>query len=151
MAKIRDWDNLSDGYRKQLVRGGITKASYEQGADLRAARRHYYTPERPGRTAPAALSQQFSEQLAHGDEISHTYVPTKTTWPGNGWDHRRTTEAGYDRDRQLLEIQFFTDGSVYRYSNVTQAQAQAFRRARSPGQFINAILMDGTHPYERIS
>lgn len=149
MARARNWDGLSPRYREQLIKAGITKAAYEAGADLRAARRHLYSPEHPGRTIPGVLAEQFAEELAEGDTIPHTYEPTKTTWPGNGWNHRRTTSAGYDRDRQILEVEFYTNGAIYRYYNVTQNEAQAFRRTRSPGQYIDAVL--NSHPYERIN
>jgi hypothetical protein len=47
MAKRRDWNALSNAYRSRLTRNGITKAAYESGADLSAARGHANTPEHP--------------------------------------------------------------------------------------------------------
>ncbi|GAA0411809.1 hypothetical protein [Streptomyces luteireticuli] len=50
-SRRKSWDLLSDGYRKRLERGGITRAAYEQGKSLSRARGHAYTPERPERAA----------------------------------------------------------------------------------------------------
>ena len=36
----RDWDALTEAYRKRLTGGGITRATYEAGALLGAARGH---------------------------------------------------------------------------------------------------------------
>jgi hypothetical protein len=47
MAKRMGWTRLSDNYRAQLVKAGITQSSYESGVSLKAARRHENTPERP--------------------------------------------------------------------------------------------------------
>lgn len=47
MAKRRDWNALSSAYRSRLQRAGITKAQYEAGANLNAARGHAHTPEKP--------------------------------------------------------------------------------------------------------
>jgi hypothetical protein len=43
----RQWDRLSDAYRKRLAGAGITKSQYESGAPLTAARGHRQTPEHP--------------------------------------------------------------------------------------------------------
>lgn len=94
---------------------------------------------------------KFGRSSSAEDEVAMTYVPTNTTWPGNGWNHRRTTEAGYNRNTGILRIEFFTDGSLYDYGTVTPvppAVAMAFRRAASPGQFINSTL-EG-YGYERV-
>jgi len=51
MAKSRSWQALSASYRSRLERGGITRAAYESGASVTAARGHARTPERPERAA----------------------------------------------------------------------------------------------------
>lgn len=163
MARRKGWDNLSPKYRETLMKAGITKDNYESGGDLRGARRHYFTPEHPGRVTAAArgtLAQaretlairQFGSQRAVGDEIPLTWSPTNTTWPDNGWDHRRTDEAGYDKLRGRLRVKFHTNGALYDYGTykpVPPAIARAFRRAASPGIFINQVL-EG-YGYERIN
>lgn len=159
----KGWDNLSPKYRETLMSAGITQEAYESGADLRGARRHYFTPEHKGRTAASVkgtLAQaketlairQFGHGKGTGDLIPLTWNPTNTTWPDNGWDHRRTDEAGYDRRRGRLRIKFHTDGAEYDYGTYKQVPpsvARAFRRAASPGQFINRVLE--SYGYERIN
>lgn len=79
----------------------------------------------------------------NGDFIPLTYTPTKTSWPANGWDHRRTVAAGYSKARGLLRVQFYTDGATYDYGilhPVMPETAHAFRLAQSPGRFINEVL-----------
>lgn len=72
MARQRDWSNLSPNYRARLERGGITRQSYEQGANLRAARGHAHTPERPteGRNRP-----EFAEYYRR-QATRYEYKPT---------------------------------------------------------------------------
>jgi KTSC domain len=89
-------------------------------------------------------ADRFSkEDNETGYWIPLTYAPTKTAFPGNGWDHRRTIAAGYDLSRGMLAVQFYTDGSVYHYGidkPVPQDVAKRFRLAASPGRFINNEL-----------
>jgi hypothetical protein len=47
MAHRKQWDDLSPAYRRRLERAGITRADYERGVSLSAARGHKHTPERP--------------------------------------------------------------------------------------------------------
>src|SRR5260370_34929941 len=96
-------------------------------------------------------ARKFSRSSAAEGDVDMTYVPTNTTWPGNNWDHRRTTEAGYNRDTGVLRIEFFTDGSLYDYGTakpVPPSVARQFRRTASPGKFINSTLE--AYGYERI-
>jgi len=89
---------------------------------------------------------------AQGDFIPLTYAPTKTAFPGNGWDHRRTIAAGYSKSQGLLRVQFYTDGAIYDYGTahpVMPETAHAFRMAQSPGRFINEVLEN--YGYTRIS
>jgi hypothetical protein len=80
---------------------------------------------------------------AQGDFIPLTYAPTKTAFPGNGWDHRRTIAAGYSASQGVLRVQFYTDGAIYDYGTehkVPPSVAKSFRMAQSPGRFINTTL-----------
>jgi hypothetical protein len=94
------------------------------------------------------MARRFAQGQGEAGVVPLTYDPTKTTWPENGWDHRRTTRAGYDRSEQTLRIQFFTNGAIYNYYDVPPEVARAFYRADSPGRFINAVL--NGYEYERI-
>lgn len=95
-----------------------------------------------------ARDEQFSAGSGDDDEIPLSYDPTKTTWPSNGWDHRRTTAAGYNRETETLRVQFFTNGAIYDYWPVSPAEAKAFKRAPSPGIYINQIL--NAKNYQRV-
>lgn len=97
-------------------------------------------------------SERFSWEQGQGDFIPLTYDPTKTSWPSNGWDHRRTSAAGYDRSRGILRVEFFTDGAVYDYGTkipVPPYVAYQFRNTQSPGKFINSTLE--SYGYTRIN
>lgn len=87
-------------------------------------------------------AKRFNRQDAdQGDFIPLTYAPTKTSWPGNEFDHRRTVAAGYSRTRGIIRVQFFTDGSVYDYGTATPIPpkvAYQFRLTQSPGRAIHA-------------
>lgn len=80
---------------------------------------------------------------ASGDFIPLTYAPTKTAFPGNGWEHRRTLAAGYSKSQGLLRVQFYTDGAIYDYGTehpIPPQVAKSFRMASSPGKYINTTL-----------
>lgn len=47
MARARNWESLSPGYRARLSRNGISKRLYESGKNLSVARGHRATPEHP--------------------------------------------------------------------------------------------------------
>lgn len=47
MARKRDWSSLSKSYQSRLLRAGVTKQAYENGASLKKARGHAHTPEHP--------------------------------------------------------------------------------------------------------
>lgn len=97
------------------------------------------------------MARRFATSETDVDNVDLTYDPTKTTWPSNGWDHRRTTAAGYNRATGKLRIEFYTNGAVYDYGTripIPPQVARQFRRAASPGQFINLHLE--SYGYERI-
>jgi hypothetical protein len=99
----------------------------------------------------SSLFAQSQRPTEDNTFIPLTYAPTKTSWPANGWDHRRTVAAGYDRQRGLLRIEFYTDGSIYDYGTtrkVPSVVAEQFRLTQSPGRFINSTLE--SYGYTRI-
>lgn len=44
---MRNWDSLSSGTQRRYERNGVSRAEYEAGVSLKAARGHAETPERP--------------------------------------------------------------------------------------------------------
>lgn len=154
----KSWDELSPEYRKRLESKGINKTAHNNGASVKGARGHASTPERPSqaRENPVKYGDYiFVNQNAEEEDSDFTpltYDPTNTTWPENGYDHRRTTAAGYNPNSGTLRVEFYTDGSVYDYGTtrrVPKSVALAFRRTESPGRFINKTL--SKYGYERIT
>ena len=47
MARRKGWENLSPSYRQRLERAGVDRVHYEIRSNLKAARGHSVTPERP--------------------------------------------------------------------------------------------------------
>lgn len=131
-----------------------TSVKVNTAADIQSLknRKRLQTPPEPTHEQAIKQAEQFSWEQGQGDFIPLTYDPTRTTWPANGWKHRRTTSAGYDRSRGLLRIQFFSNGAVYDYGTETPVPphvAYQFRQAASPGRFINTTLE--SFGYARVS
>jgi hypothetical protein len=61
MPTPRNWDGLDAAYRKRLLRKGITKADYDSGKNLQAARGQASTKEgaKSGEAKAAALRRRF--------------------------------------------------------------------------------------------
>lgn len=94
-------------------------------------------------------ADQFASGFGDDDDIPLTYRPTNTSWPGRpGNRHRRTTAAGYARNLRTLAVQFYTNGAVYHYYDVSPGEARAFYLTDSPGDMINGPL--SSKEYERI-
>lgn len=66
MARTRNWESLSPKYRERLSRSGVSRAAYESGAPVTAARGHARTPERPERAArnPARYPEYTQKRTA---------------------------------------------------------------------------------------
>lgn len=135
-------------------------ATYAIQKELRARRQASHIPDRrgwqhsrqEGDVTKLQEAERFSWEEGQGDFIPLTYAPTNTSWPENGFHHRRTAAAGYDRSKGILRVEFFTDGSVYDYgtlSPVPPGVAFEFRQAQSPGRYINTVLE--SFGYERIN
>ena len=133
------------------IKKDIQGAKNCSSAKYRGAQRD---PNVPTESDVASLqeSERFMQEQGQGDFIPFTYDPTKSSWPANGYDHRRTVAAGYDRNTGILRVKFFTDGAEYDYgtdSPVPPYVAFQFRQTQSPGRFINSTLE--TYGYERIN
>lgn len=90
----REWDSLSDTYRKRLERGGITRRDYERGRNLSAARGHYATPEH-------GLKSAKKNPKKYGEYIRKRAVPAEPVPPSvedeayelNSWKDRAFRNA----------------------------------------------------------
>jgi len=71
MPRQRVWLSLSQATRRRYERAGITPATYEAGVDLRAARGHATTPERPER---AARSPERYSSYLNRNKRRHTIL-----------------------------------------------------------------------------
>jgi len=54
VARRKGWDELSEGYRSRLVKGGVSKTDYESGASLKSARGH---------KTPTGIGEKSYQQL----------------------------------------------------------------------------------------
>lgn len=116
MARRKGWDELTEGYRSRLVKGGVSKTDYESGASLKRARGHK-TPTGIGEKTYAQLrrlatgldwenqkpKEVIDEALARGEspdwiktriavrrQDTTYYRRDKNPEPGKGhWDRRR--------------------------------------------------------------
>ena len=135
--------------RKRNQAGNVNINAEQQRIRRRNPRQYGYTEQKVARKIEP---KRFAAFEAEDDFIPLTYDPTHTSWPANGYNHRRTSAAGYDKRRGILRIEFFTDGALYDYGTVKPVPpsvAMAFRRANSPGRFKNTTLE--AYGYERIN
>lgn len=79
--KRTGWSKLSKGYRARLERGGITRQSWSQGADLRAARGK--APKAPVTAAP----RELTEKAVRGEATYQAVRDDLGVWrnAGPGW------------------------------------------------------------------
>lgn len=130
-------DNDPENYPRGLI-PGVSGRELPNSENIPRSR--YYGNPYIENSEANLFSQSDNSQ---GDFIPLTYAPTKTAFPGNGWDHRRTIAAGYSKSQGILRVQFYTDGAIYDYGTehpVPPQVAKSFRMAQSPGQFINTTL-----------
>lgn len=74
MARKRQtWESLSENHRKRLSRHGLTKASYEAGASVTAARGHGNTPEHGLKSAKPGKHDEYIRK-----RTKPSGVPVKT-------------------------------------------------------------------------
>lgn len=71
----RGWESLTPAYRQRLTRAGVTRAQYERGESLQAARGHAGTPERPERAV--RHPGQYGDYLARRDRMVRRFMARK--------------------------------------------------------------------------
>lgn len=62
---------------------------------------------------------------------------------------RMFTSAGYDPQLQLLEIEFASDGQIWRFENVPEEVWYQFRQHHLPEIFFHNFIM-GCYPERRM-
>lgn len=99
----RDWDSLSSEYRNRLSRGGITRTSYESGANLSAARGHANTPERPERAS--SNIGRFGNYLANRNQLIRDANGLKRQlWStSDKWSEQRSRKALEKKSNAALQ------------------------------------------------
>lgn len=65
----RQWERLSEPYRRRLERAGVTRDAYEHGESLAKARGHGKTPERPSRAykSPGRYREYLKKRMGPVD------------------------------------------------------------------------------------
>lgn len=109
------------------------------------------SPRRPGPGGPiqADLPGEFKDiafseadvlrdlgNQQRGGPVEVTYFPTSTSDPADP----RTAAAGYDPATQTLRVEWGDGGRAYNYYGVPPNIWRNFRRAPSPGRYINRVL-----------
>jgi hypothetical protein len=56
----KGWDTLSDGYRRRLERGGVSRTAYESGSTLAKARGHKSSGVEAFKRRTATFSRNFA-------------------------------------------------------------------------------------------
>lgn len=100
---------------------------------------HHYIPEKtaPGKKMPDAEAELLADQLdTVAGPVEISYAPTRTSDPSNP----RTSGAGYDPATQRLMVEWGDGGTPYYFYDVTAQEWDGFRKAASPGKFINTVL-----------
>jgi len=100
------------------------------------------TEQRAIRLTDEHVYDEIELAINGDDQYLLPYQPTPTINPGRP----RTLAAGYDERSQTLRIKF-RDGDYYTYYNIPPSVWWKFRRANSPGRYINTTL--NNYPYKR--
>jgi KTSC domain len=115
----------------------------------------------PVRTAikKAQKQQELRDQqpglteIALGRKYYHKTFPGFTSWPSRPYNHHPCTdEVWYDRDKQTLDVKFYSNKSVYRYTGVPWdvAEKLVVDKPGSTGDFLNDYIK-GAYSYRRVS
>lgn len=107
---------------------------------------------------PAAPRQGAYERIVLGEvfeqeidriEPTPTFFPDQIGPPWPGADRRgpRTKWAEYNRDTQIIEMEF-RNGDVYRYIGVPPQVWETLKTQISTGQYINSVL--NFYSYQKI-
>lgn len=123
---------------RTFLGGGGTEAPSNTRSPLDLAS----VEQRTQRLTDDHVYEEIEMAINGDDSYLLPYSPTPTINPGRP----RTLSAGYDERSQTLRIKF-RDGDYYTYYNVPPSVWWKFRRASSPGRYINTTL--NNFPYKR--
>lgn len=101
---------------------------------------HVVGPTAGSETGAGARAFTYDPGEDFDPERAQRYEPTKTINP----PRPRTLAADYDREAQTMRITF-RSGAQYDYFGVEPRVWRNFRRAQSPGRYINRVL--NFYPY----
>lgn len=91
MARARNWERLSDTYRKRLINAGVTRSAYESGVSLRKARGHGF--KGPTNQAPAEATRRVSAGSGSSGDVQSL----------RAWRDRGDYPAWIPRDRADMD------------------------------------------------
>lgn len=78
--KTRNWNALNPEYRARLARGGITRADYNRGVSLSAARGHASAPENPNRTGGESYESRRRALARELTDLKRQLWGTSPNW-----------------------------------------------------------------------
>lgn len=108
----RNWDGLSSSYRQRLERAGITRAAYERGVSVTAARGHEKTPERPERAI--THPEKYKEYLSRRRNLETKVISKKEKMFGNAKKYSRKRSAANVRNAPMhLLSKFLKDPNPF--------------------------------------
>lgn len=117
MARQRSWESLSPAYRERLSRNGISKAAYETGSPVTAARGHAKTPERPERAAKNP--QRYPEYI----QKKTAKAPPKPRKPSAA---RQAQDLENARNRAFRHFIRVAGRTGYAWVNIDTIEANVF-------------------------
>jgi len=106
MAQRKPWNQLKPGYRARLESKGITKEMFEGGADIKAARGHEKTPERPTSFDASKFPKYATERKRLTDELK---AKKEEFFGGRPrWNAERSDRAIRTRPPSMAQLKWAT-------------------------------------------
>ena len=128
MPRKRNWDSLSPTYQNRLKRNGITKTSYNKGADLSKARGHAKAPTKSAAVSDKLSSKGKNLRILKGNKFRDLTIPVHYK---NGvidkdrlWSDWQSVIAGLK-----LNPKVFASNTYLYYEHNDQIQAYPLTRA----------------------
>lgn len=104
MAQRKPWSQLKPDYRRRLESKGITQQQFESGADIRAARGHKNTPERPTSFDPAKFPKYAGQRTAL---INAVKQKKQELFGGKGrWDSEHADRAIRSKPPTMAQLRW---------------------------------------------